>query len=206
MTSKELGEVPAEQMFFVTFGVKYRTEPHPKGAWITPDGYAMLVQNDEDSARSKANELFGEDGWSMIYDHLDVEFGRFNKDAYPAGAIAVFGLPSGDVIQHQGATEIEGYVEGSDVANWRVIDNIAYGTLTGTSDDGSIQQVLGCIQMETVDVDGENPMDVMFGVNPGAVQSFIGSLCLHYAPDKVTAHQWMEQILGILTSGDKELP
>jgi len=81
-------EVPKEKIFYVTFGVMYRTEPHPMG--MTPDGYVIIVADTYLDARYKAWELFGE-YWAFLYDHLDTESGRFNPDSkYPRGVLAVY--------------------------------------------------------------------------------------------------------------------
>jgi hypothetical protein len=79
-------------VFRITFGQRYRTEQHPTGEWITPDGYVVIVADSEEAARAKADEVFGKEGWSMIYDYLDIENGRFNPDDkhYELGVLAVY--------------------------------------------------------------------------------------------------------------------
>lgn len=52
--------------FIVTFGQKYRSEPHPKVDYANPDGFLVIEAIDEKSARGKAFEELGE-YWSHCY-------------------------------------------------------------------------------------------------------------------------------------------
>lgn len=83
-------DVPEEQIFVITFPIKFRHIPHPNG--MSPDGYAIIVAADEMAARRKADEIFGWENWSMIYDHLDREHPeRFDPTKhYPRGVLAVY--------------------------------------------------------------------------------------------------------------------
>jgi len=83
---------PKEKVFRITFGQRYRSETHPAGDWITPDGYVIIVADTEQLARAKADEVFGKSRWAFIYDHLDVERGRFNpkNKHYKLGVLAVY--------------------------------------------------------------------------------------------------------------------
>jgi hypothetical protein len=85
-------DVPKRKVFRITFGQRYRSETHPAGDWIHPDGYVVIVADNELAARRKADKVFGPEGWSMIYDHLDVERGRFNPENkhYKDGVLAVY--------------------------------------------------------------------------------------------------------------------
>lgn len=87
MNRKVIEETPKENVFYVTFGVKYRTEEHPTG--MHPDGYAVIIAKDEDSARAFAWELWGAH-WAFIYDYLDRETGRFKEELHPEGPIAIY--------------------------------------------------------------------------------------------------------------------
>ncbi len=53
--------------FRVTFGVKYRSAPHPAFGKAHPDGWVTIVAPDEDTARKAAVDLLG-DHWAFIYD------------------------------------------------------------------------------------------------------------------------------------------
>lgn len=86
MTSEQLAGVPDEKVFYVTFGVRYRQEAHPQG--MSPDGWAVIIADDDEAARLAAHELYP-DSWAFLYDHLDRRSGRFNPAYYPAGILAV---------------------------------------------------------------------------------------------------------------------
>jgi hypothetical protein len=78
---------PQEMVFYVTFGVEYRTHPHPLG--FHPDGYVIIVAFDEEEARTEAWSLFGST-WSMLYDYRDVDARRFSVTTHPQGCLGVF--------------------------------------------------------------------------------------------------------------------
>jgi hypothetical protein len=78
---------PREKIFYVTFGVEYRTRAHPLG--FHPDGYVIIVADDVEQARGEAWSIFGTT-WSMLYDHWDLDLGRFSVDTYPQGCLGVF--------------------------------------------------------------------------------------------------------------------
>lgn len=70
--------------FMVTFGQKYRTEPHPK-APAHPDGWVTVKAEDYDAARVKTVNVFGQ-AWSMLYAEEDfVDSAHF----YPLGELQV---------------------------------------------------------------------------------------------------------------------
>lgn len=87
MTYPELNGIPEEQIFYVTFGVRYRREAHPQG--MHPDGWAVIVALTEFEARLKANELWDR-AWAFMYDDLDRRTGRFNEKYHPRGILAVY--------------------------------------------------------------------------------------------------------------------
>lgn len=80
-------DVPYRDVYYVTFGVQYRTEKHPQG--MHPDGYVLIIAGDIEDAREAAHELFGEK-WAFLYDYLDEKSGRFKPSLHPDGALAVF--------------------------------------------------------------------------------------------------------------------
>jgi hypothetical protein len=59
------GEIPHH--FFVAFGQKYLTEPHPDVAWVTPDGVIAIDAETYQEAREIAIKWFGLH-WSMLHD------------------------------------------------------------------------------------------------------------------------------------------
>ena len=76
---------------YLTFGQKYRREPHPAlGSAANPDGYVEVCAQDEAHARSQVVELIG-DKWSMLYteDEFFSEKYAFEEmrtvDYFPAG-------------------------------------------------------------------------------------------------------------------------
>ncbi len=70
--------------YYITFGQKYRTEPHPKYNWIDPDGYVVIEAADKGLASKKAFELFGQ-FWSFIYSPAEMHF-----EYFPHGEIRRF--------------------------------------------------------------------------------------------------------------------
>ena len=54
------------QSFYVTFGGKYRTEPHPTFREAHPDGYVRIEACCEEDARSQAKVVLGR-AWSHLY-------------------------------------------------------------------------------------------------------------------------------------------
>lgn len=76
--------------WYLTFGQKYRREPHPIGMGANPDGYVEVHAPDEAHARSQVVELIG-DKWSMLYteDEFFSEKYAFEEmrtvDYFPAG-------------------------------------------------------------------------------------------------------------------------
>lgn len=52
--------------WYLTFGSKYRQEPHPLGSGAHPDGYIVVYGLNEAIARQQVVQLIG-DKWSMLY-------------------------------------------------------------------------------------------------------------------------------------------
>lgn len=55
------------EKFYLTFGTKYRHEPHPHWPGADPDGWVLIEASDEGQARSLAMSAFGP-YWSMLYE------------------------------------------------------------------------------------------------------------------------------------------
>jgi hypothetical protein len=74
---------PALQKFYVTFGQKYRTEPHPVMETAHPDGVVEVSAINEDAARVIVTDKLGA-AWAFLYpeDKLDLNH-------YPLGVLAV---------------------------------------------------------------------------------------------------------------------
>ena len=65
--------------FYITFGQKYRDEPHPThGDIIHPDGYVVIHAEDYEKARRIAFTTFG-DAWARCYDESDLDPGYFPR-------------------------------------------------------------------------------------------------------------------------------
>ena len=62
--------------YYLTFGQKYRREPHPLGASSNPNGYVEVYAPDELDARQQVVELIGS-AWSMLYSEEE-----FTSDEY----------------------------------------------------------------------------------------------------------------------------
>lgn len=77
---------PQLQKFYLTFGVKYRHEDHPKWLGADPDGWVLIEAPDEPQARRLAHEVLGP-YWSMLYPetHFPVELNK--RQYYPNGQI-----------------------------------------------------------------------------------------------------------------------
>lgn len=69
------------EIFYITFGQKYRHENHPSGYDISPDGVVRVVAPNYETARDIAVKSFG-DQWSFIYPERYTEI-----DYYPLGVI-----------------------------------------------------------------------------------------------------------------------
>ena len=74
------------QKFYLTFGVKYRHERHPKWVAAHPDGWVLIEAPYEDEARRLAHEALGP-YWSMLYpaSHFPEEYNM--RMFYPDGQI-----------------------------------------------------------------------------------------------------------------------
>lgn len=67
--------------FYVTFGQKYRHEPHPQG--YHPHGWLRIEAPNADYARAMAFDYMGPH-WAMIYTEDE-----FSREYYPTGEFAV---------------------------------------------------------------------------------------------------------------------
>lgn len=76
--------------FYLTFGVQYEQEAHPRGSHVHPDGYVVITAEDYDIARDLAVQLYGA-RWSDIYTEKDFEG---PKSLFPRGALLNIQVPS----------------------------------------------------------------------------------------------------------------
>lgn len=67
--------------FIVTFGQKYRNEPHPKVKYADPDGYLLILSPDYKTAREAAFRELGEH-FSNMYEKEE-KYTRY----FPKGAL-----------------------------------------------------------------------------------------------------------------------
>lgn len=91
-------ERPDLQTFFITFGVQYPREPHPKVVWAHANGWLEVLAPDENTARAMAFEVLG-NAWSFIYTTFD-----FSVRYFPLGALARL-YPSADPMAVEEAHE-----------------------------------------------------------------------------------------------------
>jgi hypothetical protein len=77
--------------FYVTFGQKYRREPHPKGGH--PDGWFMLIADSKDEAHAIVTREIG-DQWSGLYSERE-----FDRSFYPRGEIGRIGKLLGLILR-----------------------------------------------------------------------------------------------------------
>lgn len=69
--------------YFLTFGIAYYDEPHPKWPECNPKGYVRIIAPDYEQARLIAIERFGLD-WSTL-----TPSANFNRKFFPAGELMV---------------------------------------------------------------------------------------------------------------------
>lgn len=69
--------------FYVTFGQRYRHEPHPYMGH--PDGWTEVQAPDYDQARSKVIHRYGNQ-WACLYDEEDFKRPGY-KEMYPKGRL-----------------------------------------------------------------------------------------------------------------------
>lgn len=86
METSELPEPSEDQVYNITFGMRYRNEEHPMG-WH-PDGWVTIIASTYERAREIAWQECAP--WGFIYDRLDRESGRFNPELHPMGSLATF--------------------------------------------------------------------------------------------------------------------
>lgn len=70
------------KMVYVTFGVQYAQEPHPLHEWVSPEGYAELVMDDDADPNLVAYEVFDR-FFSFVYPSSHV----MQEKYYPLGCI-----------------------------------------------------------------------------------------------------------------------
>jgi hypothetical protein len=71
--------------FFLTFGQKYRCDPHPADDRIHPDGWFKIVAPDYEAARLIVTTVYGLQ-WSNLYTEAEFEDDRHY---YSRGELAV---------------------------------------------------------------------------------------------------------------------
>lgn len=69
--------------FFVTFGQKYRTEPHPKVKYAHPDGWLTVEAHNREAAHAKAFSELGE-FFATMYSEESFES---KKQFFPRGEL-----------------------------------------------------------------------------------------------------------------------
>jgi hypothetical protein len=69
--------------YFLTFGVKYNSEPHPYWPECNPKGWVRIMARDDEEARTIAVERFGLD-WSQL-----TPAAYFRPTYFPAGELMV---------------------------------------------------------------------------------------------------------------------
>jgi hypothetical protein len=69
--------------YFLTFGIQYYEEPHPRWADCNPKGWVRITAPDYEQAREIATERFGLD-WSML-----TPAANFNPRRFTAGELMV---------------------------------------------------------------------------------------------------------------------
>ena len=67
--------------WYLTFGQRYRDEPHPSGFDIDPDGYVKISAASYDAAREIAVKNFGL-AWCFLYSDKEIV-----RRCFPAGCI-----------------------------------------------------------------------------------------------------------------------
>lgn len=77
--------------FYLTFGVQYAHEPHPRGVHVHPDGYVVITARDMDVARDIVVQLYGRN-WSNLYS--ENEFMQEDVTSfYPKGPLLNIQVP-----------------------------------------------------------------------------------------------------------------
>jgi len=79
---------PQLQKFYLTFGVKYSHETHPYWEGVDPNGWVLILAENEDRARALAVRHFRE-YWAFLHDSLHFNEGENRLKYYPMGALAV---------------------------------------------------------------------------------------------------------------------
>jgi hypothetical protein len=66
------------QTFYVTFGVRYREEPHPIWPKAHPDGYLTVIAKNEEMARRFTAALLANQ-WAFIYTEDNFNTARWTR-------------------------------------------------------------------------------------------------------------------------------
>jgi hypothetical protein len=76
--------------FYVTFGQRYRREPHPSGHLIHPDSYVKVEARGWREAEARVLEVFGQH-YAFLYDEAG-----FKPELFPRGEAGV--LSEGETV------------------------------------------------------------------------------------------------------------
>jgi len=73
--------------YYITFGQKYRHEPHPTGLPIHPDACTKVIASDITAARNIAFDCYGP-YWGFIYEESE-----FDAKDFPRGCTETINKP-----------------------------------------------------------------------------------------------------------------
>ena len=76
--------------YYLTFGQKYRRENHPNIEVAHPDGYGLILAQDETEARIKAAQICGVSSEGFAFYAFIYEEANFEFDLYPLGQLFEF--------------------------------------------------------------------------------------------------------------------
>ena len=71
--------------FYVTFGQRYRSEPHPSGIMVDPDAVIKIEAESKEEAHAKAMDIFK----GAFHQVLNEEGWENNKSYFPHGSITL---------------------------------------------------------------------------------------------------------------------
>lgn len=111
-------------IIYITFGAKYRREPHPTCGWVDPRGYLTVVGDDYDQCRQAAYDLLG---GAFAFDYLV----RPTRESCPLGELALLHAATGDVT-HTPSVSVD--ISG-DSAGWTVDADAGAFTVTVETDE-----------------------------------------------------------------------
>lgn len=78
--------------FYLTFGVQYSRESHPRGAHVHPDGYVVITAEGRDIARDLVVQLYGLQ-WSDLYTEDEFQ-AQYMTRHFPRGVLLNIQVPS----------------------------------------------------------------------------------------------------------------